>query len=80
MAPDEAEESALVVARRHVRDGRRIIADQRRLVEMLRARGRGRDVYDAEKILESFERAQAVFDDHLHKLEADRWRWAAPWS
>ena len=62
--------TTLDVASRHVRNGRRIIASQRGLVEHLRTTGR--DVSDAERTLELFERSQAIFEDHLRQLEAER--------
>src|SRR5262249_9011982 len=58
------------VAWRHVHNGRRIIASQCGLVEQLRATGR--DASDAERTLELFERSQAMSEDHLRRLEAER--------
>ena len=65
-----SEGTILDVAWRHVHNGRRIIASQRGLVEQLRTTGR--DVSNAERTLELFERSQAIFEDHLRQLEAER--------
>ena len=60
----------LDVAWRHIHNGRRIIASQRGLVEQLRTTGR--DVSNADRTLELFERSHAIFEDHLRQLEAER--------
>ena len=65
-----SEGTVLDVAWRHVHNGRRIIASQRGLVEHLRTTGR--DVSNAERTLELFERSQVIFEDHLRQLEAER--------
>jgi hypothetical protein len=65
-----SEGTILDVAWRHVHNGRRIIACQRGLVEHLRTTGR--DVSNAERTLELFERSQTIFEDHLRQLEAER--------
>jgi hypothetical protein len=65
-----SERTVFDVAWRHVHNGRRIIASQRGLVEQLRTTGR--DASDAERTLELFERSQAIFEDHLRQLEAER--------
>jgi hypothetical protein len=64
------EGTVLDVAWRHVHNGRRIIANHRRLVEHLRTTDR--DVSEAERMLELFEPSQAIFEDHLRQLEAER--------
>jgi hypothetical protein len=69
MAADEPGESILDVARRHVVDGRRIVATQRLRIERLRADGR--DTESAERILRLFERSQDIFEKHLRELEAE---------
>ena len=65
-----SEGTILDVAWRHIHNGRRIIASQRGLVEQLRTTGR--DLSNAERTLELFERSQAIFEDHLRQLEAER--------
>ena len=56
---DEPKESLLDVARRHVLDGRQLVADQRFRVKRLRRRG---DTHSAEKVLGLFERSQDIFE------------------
>jgi hypothetical protein len=65
---DEPEVNSLEVARRHVLDGRQLVADQRLRLERLRADGRNTD--SAERILGLFERSQDIFETHLRELEA----------
>jgi len=69
MASGAQEESMLDLARRHVLDGRRIVAQQRLRIELLRAKGR--DTNAAELTLEVFEKSQAIFEDHLRELEVE---------
>ena len=57
----------LNVARRHVFEGRRIVAEQRALVE--RFRERGLDTRNAERSLDLFRQSLAIFEDHLRELE-----------
>ena len=68
MITDEAKESLLDVARRHVLDGRQLVADQRLRVKRLRAGGC--DTHSAERVLRLFERSQDIFEKHLRELEA----------
>jgi hypothetical protein len=69
VAADEPNESLLEVARRHVLDGRQLVASQRLRVERLRAAGRNTD--SAERILGLFEKSQDIFERHLRDLEAE---------
>jgi hypothetical protein len=62
-------ESMLDIARRHVADGRRLVAVQRLRIERLRAQRR--DTETAERILGLFEKSQEIFETHLQQLEAE---------
>jgi hypothetical protein len=59
----------LDLARKHVVEGRKIVARQRQIVESLRMGGRER--MTAEATLDVFERALAIFEDHVRALETE---------
>ncbi len=61
-------ESKVEIAFRHVVQGRRLVARQRRLVERLALNGR--DTTNAEQILDLFVRTLALFEDDLNRLSA----------
>src|SRR5262245_1021551 len=67
MAPKRSE-SELDLARRHVLEGRRIVAEQRVRVQQLREQDL--DASDAAYDLDLFERVSAIFEEHLLVLEA----------
>jgi hypothetical protein len=58
----------LDVARQHVADGGRIIAQQTKLIALLRETGR--DTKEAERTLQLFEASLAIFEKPLARLEA----------
>jgi hypothetical protein len=59
-------ESELEQARRHVAEGRRLIAAQEDLIKSLKAQGKPTD--NAEATLETFKRCQAMFEGHLKAI------------
>jgi hypothetical protein len=61
-------EDRLELARRHVIEGRRVIAAQQELIERLRAAGK--DTTIDERLLRRFEQNQVVFEKDLEELEA----------
>jgi hypothetical protein len=65
-------ESKKEMAFRHVIDGRRLVARQRELVEML-ARN-GRDTTEAKRLLDLFARTLDVFEDDLKRILVDEWK------
>ena len=68
MSADEPKESLLDVTRRHVLDGRQLVADQRLRIERLCSEGR--DTNSADRILGLFERSQDILETLLRALEA----------
>ena len=62
-------ESKREMAVRHVLEARRIVAQQKALIERMRASGL--DTSDAELLLNSFSRSLAVFQNDLKAIEAD---------
>jgi hypothetical protein len=62
-------ETRVAQARRHVENGRRIIAAQEALIQQTRARGG--DTTLAQSLLDSFKRSQAVFEDDLRQITLD---------
>ena len=60
--------SELEIAARHVATGRRIVARQRHLLEMLSIKGC--DTTEATRTLDLFVRTLAIFEDDLKKLES----------
>jgi hypothetical protein len=63
-------ESELEQTKRHVAGGRRLIAAQLDLIQSLKALGR--PTHNAEVTLETFERIQAIYEDHLKALTSKR--------
>jgi hypothetical protein len=61
-------EDRLQMARRHVIEGRRVIAAQQELIARLRARGEDTSV--DERLLRRFEQNQTIFEKDLKTLEA----------
>jgi hypothetical protein len=61
-------EDQLEMARRHVIEGRQVIAKQQELVSRLR--GSGKDTSKDERLLRRFEQNQAMFEKDLETLEA----------
>jgi hypothetical protein len=57
----------LALARRHVRDGRRIVVRQRAMVHGLKAQGR--NTTDAERTLRLFEDSLLILGEHLSAIE-----------
>ena len=55
------------MALRHVTTGRRIVAAQRRRIELLRIDGR--DATASEALLARYERSLAIFEDDLKRIE-----------
>ena len=55
------------MALRHVTTGRRIVAAQRRRIELLRIDGR--DSTASEVLLARYERSLAIFEDDLERME-----------
>jgi hypothetical protein len=65
-------ESELDQAKRHVTEGRRLIAAQEDLIKGLKALGK--PTRNAELTLETFKRIQAIFEDHLKAITSKRTR------
>lgn len=59
----------LPTAKRHVTDGRRIVAAQRALVARLKAAGHDTSAHEA--LLDRFERTQCIFEDDLEALKRE---------
>jgi hypothetical protein len=64
-------ESSLVLAERHVQDGRFRIVRQEALVERLRSRGHKAPLHEAREILELLYRVQEQFETHLERARAE---------
>jgi len=62
-------QSRLSDAARHVRDGRRIVAEQK--ARILQMGSSGLDTDQAESLLDVFERTQAIFESDLRNVEAE---------
>lgn len=60
----------LELARLHVIDGRRIVANQRQIIDRLKRDGR--DPADAERTLELFEQSLENLEGHLKALDERR--------
>ncbi|MCA6105559.1 MULTISPECIES: hypothetical protein [Bradyrhizobium] len=58
----------IAIAKKHVEDGRRIVASQRERI----ARGTSYNEAEARELLEMFEQAQALFESALKRLLALR--------
>ncbi|TKV78939.1 hypothetical protein FDV58_24890 [Bradyrhizobium elkanii] len=58
----------IALAKKHVEDGRRIVASQRERI----ASGKTYNEAEARELLEQFERVQAIFDSDLKRLLATR--------
>ncbi len=68
MAPRE---TTVEMVARHVREGREHIAQQRMIIEGLRARGH--PTKEAEDFLATFVQIQRGHEEHLARLRAQRW-------
>lgn len=58
------------LACRHVAGGRQVIDRQRAIIN--RQRAHALDSRDAERLLEAFERSQAIFEDDLDRVWQER--------
>jgi len=63
-------ETTLALARRHVQDGKCIVAAQKKIISEIKACGG--DARGAEDLLDTFRRTQAIFEDHLGRLAKDK--------
>jgi hypothetical protein len=68
MKPQQALFQKVAIAERHVVDGRRIVARQRALISDKAA---GRDTFDAEQLLDQFERTLEIFEDDYRAIRAE---------
>lgn len=67
----DLEPSSLEIAIRHVGQGRRIVARQRRLIETLA--GNGCDTSNAERTFDLFVTTLRIFEEHLRYLQENAW-------
>jgi predicted DNA-binding transcriptional regulator YafY len=59
----------IALAQSHVISGRQIVSRQRALIERLRAHGR--DLADAEELMDRFEASLRIFEEDLARLERE---------
>jgi dephospho-CoA kinase len=64
------QETKREMAARHVMSAKRIIANQKSLIERLRLAGLATD--NSEALLDQFERTLQLFEEDLHRIEAER--------
>jgi len=65
-------ETRLAQSARHVAEGKRIVARQRELVA--KGKAAGHDTFNAERLLDQFERTLAIFEDDLRAIQAKQIR------
>jgi hypothetical protein len=61
-------ENTLEMARRHVAQGRKVVARQQAFIEDLKCKGG--DAATAERTLALFEQSLAIFEDHLKAIDS----------
>jgi hypothetical protein len=62
-------EDCRAMAERHVITGRRTVARQREIIARLKSLGR--DTHESERLLDTFERSLAIFEDDLRRISQD---------